>query len=277
MISEYTLGTKDLIKQRVKQFIRWVKREKKMVVLNGRFNNYRSAAKYSGGGYAEAAIFDRVSKSALAVKEGKACYERDGYLFYKKEYYLQLMAIFLKIYLEEGKLYIVDFGGSLGSTYFQNKDMLLPYVGDLTWNIIEQKHFVDFGKANLGDEVLNFNYALEEIKDYNCVLFGGSLQYIENYREYLEHISQMKCNYIVLDRVAVSDETWYSIECIHEIYEASYPIIIFNEYDLIALLESLGYKLQVTWIKDYSEVWQLGRKVMKLKTFVFHLEKQEKL
>ncbi len=35
-------------------------------------------------------IFEKVKNATLMVKEGKAAYERDGFLFYEKEYYLRM-------------------------------------------------------------------------------------------------------------------------------------------------------------------------------------------
>lgn len=267
MKDAYTFEYKEMIKQKMKNLIS--PRRTETVSFVGRFPSYE-AAKQECEGYGAETIFNKVKIAALEVKAGNACYERDGYLFYQKDFYLQLVAVLLEIYLKERTLTIVDFGGSLGSTYYQNKEKLLPYINNFCWNIIEQKHFVEWGKENLEDSVLKFKYSLDEVDEYNCVLFGSSLQYLENYKGYLKEISRKKCKYVIIDRVTVSNEEWVSIEYVHEpIYEAAYPVMIFDEQKLIKFVEQLGYYLEMSWIKDTGETWQVGNKLMKEKSFFF--------
>ena len=83
-------------------------------------------------------------------------------------------------------------------------------------------------------------------------------------------IAERKIPYLVIDRLPVSNETWVSIEYVHEpIYEASYPLYILSENDLISLLRDIGYVLEQTWIKEVGEVWQVDNKLVKEKTFLF--------
>ena len=59
---------------------------------------------------------------AFKVKNGEAVYERDSVLFDEIQYSWGLLAGLEKAALEhDGKLCVLDFGGSLGSTYYQNK------------------------------------------------------------------------------------------------------------------------------------------------------------
>lgn len=271
MIDEYNLDRREILEQKIRNLISVIRKEKKAVSFRKNFLTFDEAQKLCEG-YESEKIFNKVKKAALMVKSGEACYERDGCLFYHNDFYLQLIAILYNIYLKEGVLNIVDFGGSLGSMYYQNRNMILPYLGKVSWNIIEQKHFVDWGKKNLEDEVLKFYYSLDEVKGFSCVLFGGSLQYLRDYKHYLNKICEKKCKYVILDRTAVCDETWISIEQVHEpIYEATYPVIVFNEYELIKMLENMGYILQLEWVKDVSEVLVVGNKLVRQKSYFFCL------
>lgn len=206
----------------------------------------------------------------MAVKEGKAVYERDGYLFYEKEYYLQLLAVLYEVIFEYGECNVIDFGGSLASTFFQNRDKLIKYIPRLTWNVVEQRHFVEWGKNNLEDDKLKFYHTMDEIDKCNVVLFGGSLQYLEDYHVFLEQAAGRDIKYLIIDRMAISNETWVSVQYVHEpIYEASYPVHIICEKELVDEVCSLGYQLIMTWIKEAGEVWQVENKLIKQKSFVF--------
>lgn len=271
MIDEYTFDNKEMLKQKIKGV--FAKKGHEMVMFQKKIASFEIARNMCEG-YEADQIFNKIKKAALEVKNGKACYERDGYLFYERDYYLQLIAILLGIYLERGKLQVIDYGGSLGSTYFQNRDKLVPYVDELNWNIVEQKHFVEWGRKNLEDDFLKFFYSINEIDVCNCVLFGSSLQYLENYREILSELSNRGVEYIIVDRVPVSNESWISLEYVHEpIYEAVYPALIFEECGLTGLMEKLGYVLEMKWVKDVGESWQLGNKLIKEKSFFFFKRK----
>lgn len=277
MIDEYTFSNNEMMRQKMRQILSFRKTQKGMVYFEGRFSDFESAEKVCfGKGYEDDKIFVKVKKSAMAVKEGKACYERDGYLFYEKDYYLQLLAILYEVFLQYGELNVIDFGGSLGSTYFQNKDKLIKNIDKIEWNIVEQKHFVEWGKKVLEDNILKFYYNVNEVEKCNCVVFGGSLQYLENYKAILMQIVDKGVPYIVVDRVPVSNESWVSVEYVHEpIYEAVYPLYIMDEAALIKQFRDLGYVLDQKWMKEKDEVWQIENKVIKQKSFLFVKEEKK--
>jgi putative methyltransferase (TIGR04325 family) len=113
-------------------------------------------------GYDSDSIIQKVKDAALQVKAGKAAFERDSILFYDSTYPLPLLAGLLRVALaNEGKLRVLDFGGSLGSTYYWIKP-LLSGIKELRWNIIEQKKFVDIGKEMFENNELVFYYSIDE-------------------------------------------------------------------------------------------------------------------
>jgi len=69
----------------------------------------------------------------------------------------------------EGVLKVLDFGGSLGSTYFQNRKFL-DSLKDVVWCVVEQKHFVDVGKVDFEDSRLKFYYDIESCRC--CIIFS---------------------------------------------------------------------------------------------------------
>ncbi|MDV3001980.1 MAG: hypothetical protein N5P05_003586 [Chroococcopsis gigantea SAG 12.99] len=77
-------------------------------------------------GYDKDIILETVKNSLLQVKEGQAIYERDSVLFDKIEYSFPVLTMLLKVALEnDSKLSVLDFGGSLGSHYFQYRNFYL--------------------------------------------------------------------------------------------------------------------------------------------------------
>lgn len=268
MLDEYTFSPKEMLRQKVKGIFR--RKNQPMVSFEGRFPDFETACGVCGKGYGSDSIFEKVTKAALIVKEGRAAYERDGSIFYETEYYLQLLSVLYEVFMEFGECNVIDFGGSLGSTFFQNKDKLIQFIPKIQWNVVEQGHFVDWGKSHLENDKLKFHYLMSEVDRCNLVLFGSSLQYLEDYHVYLKQIADRNVKYLVIDRLPVSNETWVSVEYVHEpIYEACYPLHIICEDELIQEINLLGYELSTTWIKDANEVWQLDNKLIKIKSFVF--------
>lgn len=278
MKDEYTFDSNEMLRQKIRQILSFGKKQRGMVYFEGRFSDFKSARELClGKGYEGEQIFARVKESAIAVKEGRAAYERDGYLFYEKDYYLQLLSVLYEVFLQYGELNIIDFGGSLGSTYFQNKDRLKKISDRVEWNIIEQRHFVEWGRSNLEDDVLRFYYNINEIEKCNCIIFGSSLQYLEKYETILAQIREKEIPYVVVDRLPVSNESWVSVEYVHEpIYEAVYPLYILSEDMLAKQFEDLGYVLDLRWMKEKDEVWQIDNKLVKEKSFLFVKSEKEK-
>src|SRR3546814_16397621 len=104
-------------------------------------------------GYSESAILDRVRTATRAVVAGEAAYERDSVLFDKADYPFALITALLRAAASaDMRLDVIDFGGSLGSTYRQCRP-LLDAVQPPQWHVVEQPHFVAFGRASCRERV----------------------------------------------------------------------------------------------------------------------------
>jgi putative methyltransferase (TIGR04325 family) len=180
-------------------------------------------------GYDSNEILQKCAASILKVKNGEAVYERDSVLFNEIQYSWGLLAGLQKAAIDNaGYLNVLDFGGSLGSTYFQNRNFL-GALNKFQWNIIEQANFIDFGKEKIEDEVLKFYYTIDEcIKKVspNVMLLSNVLQYLENPYECLDKFISYKFQYIIIDRTAINTLgkdrlTMQNVP--EEIYKASYP------------------------------------------------------
>ncbi|PKP35503.1 MAG: methyltransferase, TIGR04325 family [Bacteroidetes bacterium HGW-Bacteroidetes-17] len=200
-------------------------------------------------GYDDDVIIHKVKESLLKVKNGEVAFERDSVVFNEIEYSWPLLAGLMLASANKPKgLSVLDFGGSLGSTYYQNKKFLdaLPHI---SWNIVEQKHFVDIGKKDFEDEYLHFYHTVEEclIKENPSVLVLSSvLQYIEKPYEILDGLLNHDFEYILIDRTPFSFDNQDKIKLQvvpPGIYDASYPCWFFNKQFFIRFFISKNYQL----------------------------------
>ena len=225
----------------------WIKRlfrrDKKRKNHYGWFGNFQSWAEAKAGasGYETSTILEKTKNSLLKVKNGEAVYERDSVLFDKKEYPYAVISALLYIAIKnENKLHVIDFGGSLGSTWFQIRDFM-PAQIELYWSIVEQPAYVQEGKTHFSDEVLDFYFSLDECiaarKKPDVVLLSGVLQYLEKPHDFLDQLSKFNVDYIVFDRTAFlkdNHEDRLTLQRVPpEIYDAQYPSWFFNEQDFL--------------------------------------------
>jgi putative methyltransferase (TIGR04325 family) len=200
----------------------------------GDFPSWEEAAKQSIG-YDSKVILEKVKNAALKVKRGEAVYERDSVLFDKIQYSWALLSGILWVAsMNDNRLNLIDFGGSLGTSYYQNRKFL-KHLKALTWNIVEQESFVKCGKDYFEDEHLSFHLSIEAcIKSGSipdAILISGVLEYIEKPYELLKRIFDFNIKYILIDRTPFSAD---GRDCItiqkvtSEIYKGSYPHWFFS-------------------------------------------------
>jgi len=216
----------------------------------GDYDSWDSAQKECGG-YDDEAILSKVKDALLNVKNGQAVYERDSVIFDKIQYAWPVLAGLLRAAAEnQNQLSVLDFGGSLGSSYFQNRSFL-GGLNCLNWSIVEQMHFVKCGRHYFENDELNFYKNFHQCIDekHPDVLIASSvLQYLEKPYEILQTFANSKIKWIIFDRTAFlisNDKDRLTIQIVPpDIYNASYPAWFFNKqrflqsfsdsYDLIA-------------------------------------------
>lgn len=114
----------------------------------GDYKNWKDAADECTG-YDDSAIISKVADSIEKVKRGEAAWERDSCLFYEQKYNYQICAGILRCALKKGNevVTVLDIGGALGSTWFQNRNYFTELV-DLEYVVAEQDHFAEYGHKN---------------------------------------------------------------------------------------------------------------------------------
>jgi putative methyltransferase (TIGR04325 family) len=219
------------------------KRPKQDYGFFGDYASWEEALAISTG-YDSEVILNKVKNALLQVRDGKAAYERDSVLFDHIEYSFPILAALLKVALENnGKLSVLDFGGSLGSSYYQYKD-ILSCVHTLEWSIVEQPKFVECGREFFQDETLKFFYSIDEClksrQQPQIILFSSVLQYLQNPLELIQDISAREFSYVVIDRSLATPIGNRSVLTIHkvnpEIYSAIIPTWLICDQEMIDIL-----------------------------------------
>jgi putative methyltransferase (TIGR04325 family) len=222
--------------------------------LSGDYSSWDEAMAASTG-YDSDIILEKTRAALLKVKNGEAAYERDSVLFDEIQYAWPLLAGLMWVAARcGGKLNVLDFGGSLGSSYFQNRGFLLA-LPEVRWNIVEQSSHVGIGKAYFEDDNLRFYAGIAECladTQPNIVLLSSVLQYLEHPYTVLDQILELSSDYIIIDRTPFWDGSADRL-CVQtvppSIYPASYPSWIFStlrfhsylneKWQIIAEFESL--------------------------------------
>lgn len=256
-----------------------VKLLRRMRQRYGYFGDYGSweEAQLASGGYDSDLILTRVRDALLKVKNGEAVYERDSVLFDEVQYSWPLLAGLLWIASVHGnRLNLVDFGGSLGSTYYQNRSFL-AHLPELRWSIVEQQNFVDCGKEYFETEQVKFYGSLDECmaeRHPDTILLCSVLPYLEKPYELLREVVARRFAYIVLDRtpfLETGDDLITVQKVPPQVYEASYPSWFLNkrkfldflapDYDFVAEFEALAGEIQLKGNVAYEKGFVFKRKI----------------
>jgi len=208
--------------------------------FKGEYNSWQEAEAQCLG-YDTDEIISKVLTASLKVKNGEAAYERDSVNFDHIEYSWPVMSgIMCAAANNSGRLNVLDFGGSLGSSYYQNRSLLLalPYV---RWNIVEQAHYCKAGKTHIQDQTLRFYETIDDClveNKPNVILLSSVLQYLSKPREILSLLLNVDADVIVIDRTIVNyslTDRIYVQDVPSSIYSASYPCWSLSESSLLEM------------------------------------------
>jgi putative methyltransferase (TIGR04325 family) len=137
----------------------------------------------------------------------------------------------------------MDFGGSLGTSYYQCRGLLRDVVGDLRWGIVEQPHFVKCGREEFETPELTFfdsaTTCVEAIRP-NVLLFSGVLQFVDKPGDILNALLAHRISSVIIDRIQVlEDDAPDRLTVLRVSHEEvgrreSYPTWLFNKRNLLS-------------------------------------------
>lgn len=220
---------------------RWYQRRSSGKRWRGDFRTWGAAAAECSG-YQQASILERVKQAALRVQSGEGAYERDSIVFAKQDYSWPLLSFLLHVAaLNRGTLHVLDFGGSLGSTYVQHRKWFDP-LPKVRWCVVEQEHFVTCGRKYFEDERLRFypsTAACLAVEHPNVALFSSVLQYLPDPWGVLDEIMDARINHLLIHRTGFTrtNRERITVQWVSpEIYAATYPCRFFSRASLLAHL-----------------------------------------
>jgi putative methyltransferase (TIGR04325 family) len=218
--------------------------------FTGDFKSWADAEAASTG-YSAKEILDQTIKATRQVRGGEAAFERDGVIFRAMEPNSPLAWALKRVADRHGKLHVIDFGGSLGSTYYQ-MSATRGFFSDVKWAIIEQSAHVDVGAREFANAELSFHTTIEEAcksEQFDVLLLSGVLQCLRDPFQFLDSVLDRNIPAIIVDRTPfmVSDTRRLTIQHVPKrIYAATYPSWFFAETELLAkFLKS--YDRVATW------------------------------
>jgi len=174
-----------------------------VIEYSGPYADWASARK-AAVGYDAPNIIAKVLASTQAVIDGRAVYERDSVLFYQEEYNWQFLSSLLVVAQHAaGRLKVVDFGGALGSSFWQNRKIFDKLGITVDWRVVEQDTYLQAAKQLRYDAPLRFYATIGDAcadGKPDVVVFSSVLQYIEDYKSILLQAISAQPDYLIIDR-----------------------------------------------------------------------------
>jgi putative methyltransferase (TIGR04325 family) len=231
----------------VNRWVRWLRKPdvNRFVEFSG---NWKDAGEQASG-WSGDHILDKVLASSLAVRDGLAVHERDGFLLSKLEHAWPVVAgLMCQAAQDGGELRVLDFGGSLGSSYRQCS--VFTSVLPLTlWAVVEQPNYVAAGRSAFATAQLSFHESIDEATKAvrpNAILCSGTLNYIDEPQNVVEQFNSCGADTLILDRVAVhhGDDDFVAVQHVPaRFYRASLPLRIFSATRLDELLSQNWFEV----------------------------------
>ena len=223
------------------------------LTATGNYGTWQEALADSSG-YDAQSIVERTRSALIEVRAGRAVFERDGVLFQEPDHRWPLLACLLHVAVQRGgQLRVLDFGGALGSTYFQCR----PFLGEsssVTWNVVEQAAHVSCGRKEFESEELRFYGTIEESfrsRGSDVLLLSGVLSYLPDPHAFLREALERGFSHVLVDRTPFmrDDRDRLTVERVpDQIYRAAYPAWFLSEtrfleafarYELIARFSAI--------------------------------------
>lgn len=225
-------------------------------------------AKRASVGYDARHILEKTREALLKVKRGENRWEQDAMVSDSDELPWALVAALLRTALVRGKrsLHVLDFGGSLGSTYFWCRPYLATALQGLRWDVVEQAGHVAVGRADFENEELRFHETPAQALQTSMpdvLLMSGVLQFMPDPEAFLETLLQLGLPNFILDRTPMWSEDRHRLTIQHvpaEIYEASYPAWFLSER---RILQRIGKYYQTINRADCAETWEVDSHVVR--------------
>lgn len=205
-------------------------------------------AKVRATGYDAAPILAGAIASARLVRDGHKAYERDTVTFDERRISYPLFGWLMFAMVRDRVLRVMDFGGALGSLYYQHR-FLFDAMPAFLWGVVEQAHFVDAGRSEFQTDTLHFysdvDACMAEMQP-NFVLLAGVLQYLQEPYAVLDYVLSLQLPFVLVDRTMAQRHGPDQLAVQHvqpSIYPASYPVWMLDASRIEAVFAAHGYEV----------------------------------
>jgi len=189
-------------------------------------------------GYESSEILDAVREGTLEVIRGAKAFERDSVTFSDPLLPWAVWGLIGWVKNPNGPTSVIDFGGSLGSTFYQ----LECFLGtvEVDWRIVEQANYVAEGRRITSDPRLTFfeDFATAaESNNPHLVYCGSAIQYLDDPLGTLKEFSESRAEAIFLDKIPMVDGPGFSVvqKVPSSIYSATYPMKVLAEQQVLEI------------------------------------------
>lgn len=247
-------GTKRIRQWVPRRWRRWLRRLLRPPLYAGNYASW-AAAQQASRGYDDAVILEKVVTATRAVRAGRAAWERDTVLFNEPSPNAPVLRALRQIAAaNDGRLSVVDFGGALGSFWWQHRS----WLGDLAeihWSVVEQPGLVEVGQREFTVGPLRFYPSLAAclaVEQPTVVLLSSVLAYLEDPHGLLQEIRAQPFRHLIIDRTGFVTRGRGRLTVQHvpaAIYEASYPAWFFERAHLLAPFAA-EWRVVEEWVTD---------------------------
>lgn len=244
-------------------------RRRRSLRFTGPYASWREAAAQSTG-YDAADILPRVIAATRAVVAGRAAFERDSILFREPASEPVIVAALRAAApADVSALRVLDFGGSLGSTYRQIRNEV---GAPMRWHVVEQPAFVEAGQREFSTSELRFHHTIEDVvavEPPHAVVLGSVLPYVEDPWSILAKVAALPARTWIVTRTAFADTPEDRVLVQHvppSIYRASYPAWVLATARFSAFWAALGCRM--TWHPAEEGAVRVGALAFEFKTAV---------
>lgn len=185
-------------------------------------------------GYDDDVINVKSTRAAMEVIEGRAAFERDGVVFLDPEPRMPILETLKDLQERRRHVRVLDFGGGLGSSYWQNVGHERSTSTD--WTIVERPALVSLAQQ-LPTHPITYTSDLEQAleSEFDIVIFSSVLQYLPDPHRVLRQVHASSCRTVLVDRTPQHAGALDIATVQHtpaHIYTASYPAWIFGATSL---------------------------------------------
>ena len=210
-------------------------------IWEGYFSDFASAKKYSKGlGFQGP---DYLARGADALDQCLDCVNKGKAIpFFHKQRYVDLPLLLLMLQNQkESDISILDFGGGFGIGPLVLNEALPSRLSGIDYYIQDFPEVIEIAARKIKDVEVRFISDFTKLGKFEIVFVASCLQYIEDWRMFLNTISSCGARYVYFADIFAGDINSYVT--LQNYYESTIPHWVLNLGEIIDVMKIAGYSL----------------------------------